>query len=102
MAWLRRSLFSIIAAWAMLCGLGWTAAAYAYPEPVISQPLDDGCTHSKPVNSVMPYCTPVCLGVVPAIPSVEPIPALRPLAYAETIAGLQGHSYAPDPPPPRA
>lgn len=101
MAALRRSLFSIIAAVAMLCGMGWTAAAYACPEPVVTQPSDDGCTHSKPVNSAMPYCGPVCLGVVPAIPAVVPLAAVHPPAYPVTIAELQGHVTVPDPPPPR-
>ena len=102
MSRLRRSLFSIIAAFAMFCGLSWTAAAYACPEPVASQPADDGCTHSQPVNSAMPYCGPVCLGVVPAIPTIGPVAAKYPPAYTVTISTLRGYVYAPDPPPPRA
>jgi hypothetical protein len=101
MAGLRRALFSILAAFAMLCGLGWTAAAYACPEPVAARPADDSCTHSKPVNSFMPDCGPVCLGVVPAIPTVAPVAIVHPPAYVVTIAELRGHVYAPDPPPPR-
>ena len=102
MAGLRRSLFSIIAAFAMLCGVGWTAAAYACPEPVASEPADDGCTHSQTVNSAMPYCGPVCLGVVPAIPMIAPVAAIHPPPYIVTIPTLHGYVYAPDPPPPRA
>lgn len=101
MAALRRSLFSIIATFAMVCGLSWTAAAYACPEPVVAQSVDDGCAHSKPVNRVMPYCGPVCLGVVQGISAVEPGAAIHPPAYVVTITELQGHLYAPDPPPPR-
>lgn len=101
MAEFRRSFFSMLAAFAMLCGMGWTAAAYACPEPVAATSADDGCTHSKPVNSVMPYCGPVCLGVMPAIPTVAPLAAMHPPAYLVTIVELQGHVYAPDPPPPR-
>ena len=98
---LRRSLFSYIAAFAMLCGIGWTTAAYACPEPLISHSADDGRPHSQPVNSMMPYCGPVCLGVVPAIAATGPVTAMHPLPYIVAISTLQSHAYAPDPPPPR-
>ena len=99
---LRRSLFSIIAAFAMLCGVSWTAAAYACPEPVVSHSVDDGCTHSRPVSNVMPYCGPVCLGVVPAVPAMGPFAAIHPPPYILAIPTLHGFLHAPDPPPPRA
>ena len=101
MAGLRRSLFTILAAFAMLCGMSWTAAAYACPEPVMAQTTDDGCGHSTPVNKVMPYCGPVCLGVVPEVPAVSPVAVLHPPPYVVTISALYGQAYAPDPPPPR-
>ena len=102
MAALRRSLFSIIAAFAMLCGISWTAAAYACPVPVAAQPADDGCRHSKPVSSTMPYCGPVCLGVVPTVAAVAPIVPMHPPTYHAAVETFHDHLYAPDPPPPRA
>src|SRR5439155_4775932 len=99
---LRRSLFGIIAAFAMICGLGWTAAAYACPEPATAQPADDGCKHSQPVNSVIPYWGPICLGVVPATPAIDPVAVIHPPPYIMAIPMLHGYVHAPDPPPPRA
>src|SRR5437870_2237729 len=101
MVGLRRLLFGVIAAFAMLAGISWTAAAYACPDPVIARPADDGCAHSQPVKSAIPYFGPVCLGVVPAVPAIAPVATMHPPPYAVTIAELQGHGYAPDPPPPR-
>lgn len=102
MAALRRTLFNILAAFAMLWGMSWTAAAYACPEPVVTQPADDGCSQAPPVNRVMPYCGPVCLGVMPAIPAVAPIAAVHPPAYIAAVTELHGRPTEPDPPPPRA
>ena len=102
MAGLRRSLISIIAAIALLCGLGWTAAAYACPDSVAAQPADDGCAHSQPVNGAIPYCGPVCLGVVPAVPTIGATEAIHAPPYIVTIPTLESYAYAPEPPPPRA
>ena len=102
MAALRRSLFNILAAFAMLCGLSWTAAAYACPEPVVTQPANDDCTQAPPINRVMPYCGPVCLGVMPSIPAIEPVAPMHVPAYIAAVAEFHGHPIAPDPPPPRS
>ena len=103
MAPFSRTLFSMIAALAMLCGMGWTAAAYACPSQPIStsMPADDRCGHATPANHPMTYCGPVCLGLLPAIAAVAPLAPLHPTPYYGSTQRLDGYAYTPEPPPPR-
>ncbi|HEX5184990.1 MAG TPA: hypothetical protein VFW19_17765 [Allosphingosinicella sp.] len=106
MAPFRRALFGLLAAVALLCGLGWTAAALAYsPLSAIaaapSDQTDDGCGQSAPHNCPIPYCGPVCLGVVPAVPAVEPLSNMRAAPYWIELQALHESVFGPEPPPPR-
>lgn len=106
MASFRRTLFGLLAAVALLCGFGWTAAAPAYSTtaPAASAPhdqSDDDCGKSAPPDCPIPYCGPVCLGVTPAVPVAQPVVGVPLIPYRIELQALHDNVFGPEPPPPR-
>lgn len=102
MATFREAVFSIIAAAALLFGLGSFTAALACPSSYVeAQDKSACCPQSEDEDCGILYCTGICQTLPPAVPASGSGNAL-PEVYTGDPQTLSAIKSGPEPPPPRS
>lgn len=102
MATFRRAIFNIVAAAALLFGVGTFTAALACPASYVeAQDKSACCPQSEDEDCSILYCTGICQTLPPAVPDSGSVTTLLG-AHAGDLQTLSAINSGPEPPPPRS
>lgn len=102
MATLRRALFRLLAATALMFGFGMYTAALACPATIATaEDHSDCCGQGEQQDCVLLSCTAICHAIPAVVPNGEPDLAFTNSSFWGNVRALEAANMGPEPPPPR-